>query len=129
MIQVKAALESLSSVVEVTAWYENTPHSKDMLGEYCPWRKMYVRLERTPGDLPLLEVITTNLTGDGLSVMVEEVSNNCDVLYATYVTTANSDGARRTEAVAHSWTHAANCREDSPSEWTPPEHLVATAPL
>ena len=71
-IQIKAALESLPSVPLVSVWYHST-HSKDLLGKYCPWRRLYVRFERSPGDQPLMELNAANLMGDGLVAHVKEV--------------------------------------------------------
>ena len=44
-----------------------------MLGKYCPWRRLNVRFERTPGDQPLLELNTASLMGDALTTRVQEV--------------------------------------------------------
>ena len=61
-------------------WYAQ-PHSKDLLKEFCPWRRVYVRFERSPGDQPLLQLNTSNTTGEELLTTVQEVSmGGCGLL-------------------------------------------------
>ena len=55
-------------------WYDTQPHSKDLLKEFCPWRRVNVRFERSPGDQPPLQLNTSNTTGEELFTTVQEVS-------------------------------------------------------
>ena len=56
-----------------TVWYSSQVLPQDKLGRYCPGRTYWIRFDKNPGDLPLLEIDTSNLTGHGLNVEVKEV--------------------------------------------------------
>ena len=73
MRQIEEALEALPGVGDVTAWYHSTPLPQDRLGKFCPGWRAFIQFETTPGDLPLLDVGTGNLTGDGLEASIREV--------------------------------------------------------
>ena len=48
---------------------------QDKLGKYCPGRKLVVRFDRKPGDVPLLSINSDDLSGHGVDVNVKEVSS------------------------------------------------------
>lgn len=71
--QITSALASLSTVGSVTVWPSTSLPPGDKLGKWCSGRTWYIRFENNPGDLPLVTVNTSNLTGDGVRVVVREV--------------------------------------------------------
>ncbi len=73
-LQIKAALESLDGVGEVTVTYSATPLSHDLLGSFCPGHSYTVLFETTPSDLPLISVNEGGLSGDYVITSVTEVS-------------------------------------------------------
>lgn len=68
-------MEAISDVGDVTVEYITTPLPQDKLGEFCPGRQFYVTFETARGDLELLEVNASGLSGTGLMVSVTEVCN------------------------------------------------------
>ena len=50
----------------------------DNVQRYCPGRTVTVRFETLPGDLPFLNVSTSNLTGSGVKVSQREVGIQLD---------------------------------------------------
>ena len=72
-VQITSALQSLVTVGGVTVWPSTSLPPRDLLGKWCSGRTWYVRFETIPGDLSLMSVDPTNLTGDGLGVKVAEV--------------------------------------------------------
>ena len=63
----------MDNVGDVTVIYSNIPLPQDRLGRFCPGRIFTVQFENNPGDLPLLEIDTTSLLGDGLTARAVEV--------------------------------------------------------
>ena len=58
----------------VTVEHLTEPLSQDKLGRlFCPGRPFTIQFETAPGDLPLLQVDSSNLTGGGLEVTIREV--------------------------------------------------------
>ena len=72
-VQITSALQSLATVGGVTVWPSTSLPPRDLLGKWCSGRTWYVRFETIPGDLSLMSVDPTNLTGDGVGVKVAEV--------------------------------------------------------
>ena len=66
-------MEQLPRIGDVHVRYKSSPPANDKLGKFCSGRKLYVRFERNPGDLPLVEINSENVTGSGLEVTVKEV--------------------------------------------------------
>lgn len=71
-LQIQAALEGLNSINRVTV---SNPQvlAHDFLQSFCPGRRFQVQFEDSHGDLPLLEIDSSNLFGSGLRTTVEEV--------------------------------------------------------
>ena len=70
--EVKAALEEdIPDIGTMTVWTNWL--SVDSVRRYCPGRTVTVRFETLPGDLPMLDVNISNLTGSGLELSQREV--------------------------------------------------------
>ena len=59
-----------------SAWYRSETLPQDKLGEYCPGRKLVIRFDKKPGDVPLLSLDYSNMTGHGLVASIKEVGRN-----------------------------------------------------
>ena len=77
-MQIKAALEALDSINEVTI-ADPQRLIQDYLGTFCPGRKFEIVFENHHGDLPLLDIDSQNLTGSNLLSTVEEVHIIIDI--------------------------------------------------
>ena len=58
---------------------QTAPPPGDKLGLSCSGRTWAVTFEGNPGNLPLMAVDSTNLTGDGLTTAVKEVGTYVNV--------------------------------------------------
>ena len=74
--KIKAVLEAIPDVGDVTIQYITTPLPQDKLGKLCPSRQFYVTFETARGDLELLQMNAAGLTGSGLAATVTEVRDN-----------------------------------------------------
>lgn len=71
--EIRAALEEdVPGIGTMTVWINRL--YIDTVKRYCPGRTVTVRFETLPGDLPFLDVNTTNLTGFGVTLSQREVS-------------------------------------------------------
>jgi len=57
------------------------PLEHDKYNKYCLGRTIIVRFDSLPGDLPLLVVNETQLSGENLQVTVHEVDTHVCMLY------------------------------------------------
>ena len=67
------AIESVAQFGDMTVTYSDTLLPQDRLGKFCPGRSFTVQFDSKPGDLPLLDIDSTNLVGSGLVARIVEV--------------------------------------------------------